>query len=89
MARPSRNCDCIDANASSPKRSSTPASMPEAIAAGMRSRMRSNHPENPASAISAAHTRNAPIACGIDTPAALVISIAAPGVDQAVTTGMR
>jgi hypothetical protein len=39
--------------------------------------------------ISAAETRKAPIASGIETPAALVISIAAPGVDQAVSTGTR
>ena len=32
---------------------------------------------------------NAPMASGIVTPAALVMSIAAPGVDQAVTTGTR
>jgi len=32
---------------------------------------------------------NAPTASGIVTPAALVISMAAPGVDHAVTTGTR
>ena len=76
-------------NTSSPKRSSTPASMPEAIATGMRSIARSNQPEKPAIVISAAETRKAPVASSIVRPAALVTSRAAPGVDQAVTTGAR
>jgi len=39
--------------------------------------------------ISPAETRKAPVASGSETPAAPVISIAAPGVDQAVSTGTR
>jgi len=45
--------------------------------------------ENPTIVISNAETRKAPVASAKDTPAAPVISIAAPGVDHAVTTGMR
>ena len=76
-------------NNSSPKRSRTPASIPEAMDTGMRLIARSNQPENPAMAIRSPDTMNAPIASGSETPAAAVISIAAPGVDHAVTTGMR
>jgi hypothetical protein len=39
--------------------------------------------------MSTAHTMNAPVVSASGTPAALTMSIAAPGVDQAVTTGMR
>ncbi len=63
--------------------------MPDAIDTGMRLIARSNQPENPAIVIIDAETRKAPVASAKDTPAAPVISIAAPGVDQAVTTGMR
>ena len=75
--------------ASRPKRRRTPASIPEAIEMGTRPIIRSNQPLNPEIVISAAETRKAPIASGIETPAALVINIAAPGVDQAVSTGTR
>ena len=50
---------------------------------------RLNSPEKPASAVSIATSTNAPMASDSGTPAWLAISIAAPGVDQAVTTGMR
>ncbi len=73
----------------SPKRSSTPASMPEAIGSGMRSIARSNQPENPVRVTSAAESRKAPVASSIERPAAPVASSAAPGVDHAVTTGVR
>jgi hypothetical protein len=54
---------------------------------GMRLMIRSNDPEKPAAAISTADTTKAPTASDSGTPAALPISMAAPGVDQAVTTG--
>ncbi len=76
-------------NTSRPKRSSTPASMPEASATGMRSIARSNQPEKPARVMRAAETRKAPVASSMERPAALVTSRAAPGVDHAVTTGAR
>ena len=63
--------------------------MPEASDSGRRLITRSNAPVKPASVISTAQTTNAPIASAIGTPAALVMSIAAPGVDHAVTTGTR
>jgi hypothetical protein len=63
--------------------------MPAPIAGGIRCSNRSNQPLTPATVISAAETTKAPVAASIDTPAALVINIAAPGVDHAVTTGMR
>jgi hypothetical protein len=79
----------IATNTSRPKRSSTPASIPAAIDIGMRFIARSNHPVKPLSASRTADTTKAPIASAIGTPAALVTSIAAPGVDHAVTTGAR
>ncbi len=75
--------------ASSPKRNSTPDSMPAARDIGILLIARSNHPVKPTSVTSAPDTRNAPIASGIETPAALVISMAAPEVDQAVAIGIR
>ena len=63
--------------------------MPEAIATGIRFMIRSKTPENPATVISRADTRKAPIASGIVALAPAPISSAAPGVDQAVTTGVR
>ena len=72
---------------SRPKRSSTPASMPAASGSGMRCSVFSNRPENPATATSTAHTKNAPIASGSGRPVWLAASIAAAGVDHAVTTG--
>ena len=89
IARTSNGCVPTETNTSSPKRSSTPASMPEASDTGMRRIAFSNTPEKPASApISAASTK-APIASDSGSAAAPTTSIAAPGVDQAVTTGMR
>ena len=63
--------------------------MPAAMPSGSFDIARSKRPENPAIASSSPHSMNAPIASGIDTPATPVTSIAAPGVDQAVTTGAR
>ncbi|XHI62903.1 hypothetical protein ABZP12_00001 [Xanthomonas euvesicatoria] len=74
---------------SRPKRNNTPASIPEASETGIRRIARSNNPENPATIPNTAATPNAPTASPNGTPAALPISIAAPGVDQAVTTGTR
>ncbi len=59
------------------------------MATGMRSIARSNQPEKPASVIRAAETRKAPVASSMVRPTAPVTSRAAPGVDQAVTTGAR
>ena len=63
--------------------------MPEASGTGMRDMPRSNQPVAPAITMSTADTRNAPIMAGIGNPTALVARSAAPGVDQAVTTGTR
>ena len=51
--------------------------------------MRSNQPVAPATKISRPQNMNAPMASAIGTPTRLVASSAAPGVDQAVTMGMR
>ena len=75
--------------ASSPKRRSTPASIPEASGTGMRDMPRSNQRVTPKSTMSAPETRKAPMAADMGSPAALVAMRAAPGVDQAVTTGVR
>jgi hypothetical protein len=50
--------------ASRPKRSRTPASIPEAIEIGIRLIIRSNRPLKPEIVIRAAETRNAPISFG-------------------------
>ena len=89
MPRASASSVLIAVKSARPKRSRTPASIPEAIGTGMRSIARSNQPENPTRVMSAAGTRNAPVASSIESPAALVTSRAAPGVDHAVTTGTR
>ena len=83
------NCVCMDTNTSRPKRSNTPANMPDASDTGMRLRLRSNTPLKPATAINMADSTNAPMASAYGTPVLLAISMAAPGVDHAVTTGMR
>jgi hypothetical protein len=74
--------------ASSPKRASTPASRLAAMAAGMRSIRRSKARVQPASTISAEHTRKAPTPSASVRPGVAAIS-AAPGVLQAVSTGWR
>ena len=82
--------DLTPTKASIPKRSNTPASIAEAIATGIRFISRSNSRVAPARTISTAQTTKAPIACAIvnpATPVALVAISAAPGVDQAATTG--
>ena len=84
-----RNWVFIATNTSMPNRSNTPASIAEASAMGIRSMTRSNHPVTPNNVISPAHSTKAPIASAIGTPARLVTSSAAPGVDHAVTTGSR
>ena len=55
----------------------------------MRSITRAKAPLAPAATISAAQTMKAPMASAIGTPAPAVTSSAAPGVDQAVSTGWR
>ena len=50
---------------------------------------RSNMPLKPTNAVDIATSTNAPIASDSGTPALLAISIAAPGVDHAVTIGIR
>nr|WP_257210087.1 hypothetical protein [Nostoc linckia] len=73
----------------SPKRSNTPASIAEAMDIGIRSIMRSNQALKPQSVINPPEIRKAPMASAIGTPDAVVINIAAPGVDHAVTIGTR
>ena len=51
--------------------------------------LRANQPLAPATVMSSAHTMKAPTACAIGTPTPAVTSSAAPGVDQAVSTGCR
>jgi hypothetical protein len=63
--------------------------MPAASATGSRCISRSNTPLKPTATISSPVTTNAPIVCASGSPATLVISSAAPGVDQAVSTGIR
>lgn len=89
MANVIPNCVFIAVKISKPNRKSTLANMPEAIDMGIQLIKRSNQLLNPNRTINPAETRKAPTASGIGTPAAEVISIAAPGVDQAVTTGIR
>ncbi len=76
-------------NRSSPKRSNTPASSAEASARGRRCIRRSNRPVTPHRVINSAEKRKAPMASLMLTPGRLVASRAAPGVDQAVSSGMR
>ncbi|KAG1433714.1 hypothetical protein G6F56_014537 [Rhizopus delemar] len=76
-------------NTSRPKRSSTPASMPAASAIGTRCINRANRPEKPASMPSTAASRKAPVASESAAPPAPTTSMAAPGVDHAVTSGTR
>lgn len=70
------------------KRISTPASMAAAIAVGMRSMSRPKGFTAAARTISAPTRRNAPTAASMETPLEAAIR-AAPGVDQAVTIGIR
>ena len=76
-------------NASMPKRVSTPASRADAMATGMRFITRSNKPLKPTAVMSRPHKRKAPMASGIVRPDAPAAITAAPGVDQAVSTGLR
>ena len=55
----------------------------------MRFMARSNQPLTPATVMSSAQTMKAPTASAMPTPAPAVTSSAAPGVDQAVSTGWR
>ncbi len=83
------NWRCIATNTSRPKRSSTSASIAEASETEMRRIIRSKTPENPAAVPSSSATTNAPIASVSGKPPPPLISSAAPGVDQAATTGIR
>jgi len=55
----------------------------------MRSITCANQPVNPASVTRAAQATKAPTACSIGTPTPALTSSAAPGVLQAVSTGLR
>jgi len=68
---------------------STPASSAAASDAGTRRISRSKLPVRPHRAISAEAKMKAPMASAYGTPGRLVINRAAPGVDQAITTGVR
>ena len=63
--------------------------MPAASDFGMCFISVSTQPVKPHSAIKAEATRKAPMASFIGTPTSAVASSAAPGVDQAVRTGLR
>gem|GEM_PF-6426498 len=70
------------------KGSSTPASMAEATAAGMRSASRPSAGINPVSTIISPAMTKAPTAVDQPRPSVEAASRAAPGVDQARTTGI-
>ena len=90
IARTSSGCVPAETNPSSPKRNNTPANIPEASDTGTRRIAFSNTPENPASIPIAAASTKAPIASDSgNVVVAPTTSIAAPGVDHAVTTGIR
>ena len=74
-------------NTSKPKRSNTPANIPAAKGKGIRCIKRSNTPLKPTAITNKEDTTNAPTTSAMGIPLAAVINIAAPGVDQAVTTG--
>lgn len=74
-------------NTPMPKFSSTPASMAPAISPGIRRTMGSIQPKTPQMMVSRAASMKAPTAWSKGTPARPVTSSAAPGVDQAKTTG--
>ncbi len=72
-----------------PMRNSTPASSAEASEEGTWRIRRSKLPVTPHRVIRRAQTMKAPIASLYGTPGRLLISSAAPGVDQAITIGTR
>src|SRR5689334_23262857 len=76
-------------NAVRQKGSSTPASIAEAIEAGMRAARRPSAGTRPRMIINAAATRKMAVAVGQVMPGGVAANNAAPGVDQASTTGMR
>ena len=81
-------CACALSNTPITNRASTPASMAAAIAPGMLSINRPIGRKAAASTMRAPATRNAPTAAWMPIPLDAAIS-AAPGVDQAVTIGIR
>ena len=85
------NSSCVDmtTNTSKPKRSNTPANIPAAKGKGTRSMKRSNKPLKPTKQTSSDDMTNAAITSAMGTPCTEMMSMAAPDVDQAVTTGMR
>ena len=89
MANTSANWLFIAPKASSPKRNSTPASIAAASAVGSCFISRSNAPLSPIAMIASPVSTNAPMISAIGRPLTPVISSAAPGVDQAVSTGIR
>ena len=76
------------ANTLTPKRKSTPASIADASDLGMYFMSRSNQPKNPTINNKLDEKMNTPVASDIDTPLRDVANNAAPGVDQAVSTGL-
>ena len=89
MTATSQMSSSSEANASSPKRNRIPAKSALASVSGISRESRSNQPVRPVSVSSTAQNRKAPVASGrVVTPPPSARS-AAPGVDQAVSTGMR
>ena len=70
------------------KGSITPASIPDATCAGMRAASRPSAGISPSTTIIAAAATNTPVATGHPAAVALAAISAAPGVDQASTTGI-
>ena len=91
MPMTSTGAEPAAANACMENRASTPASRAAATDRGMRFMTRSNQPVNPQTVMSAELTMKAPTASGmVNCPeAAAVASTTAPGVDQAIMTGLR
>ena len=78
---------CKPAKACKPKRSRIPASIAAASEWGMIFISRANRPVTPQRTISALAKINTPTASARVTPCRPLTSSAAPGVDQAVSTG--
>ena len=89
MAAHSIKCPSSVPNACSPKRSRMPASIAAARPGGMIFIRRANRPVAPQITISAEAKIKIPAASCRLLPARPVASSAAPGVDQAVSTGAR
>ena len=83
----SKKCPSRLLNACSPNLSNTPASIAAARECGISFIRRANNPVTPHSRMSALAKMKIPMVSASVTPCRLVANSAAPGVDQAVSTG--